>query len=619
VIQPRLFVCGGASSPSDTRRKEYVLTTQGPDANVNLRIDDVSGATLQNLPTRLTDFLEIAAYVYAADALTRRGDEWAADGTIEPWGRDLLFSIAVRDLAFWNDAQTKEWLTRGLRFLSDDKFEFTFQPQEAASSEQLYLSSGTGDPWCGEAPDRVVMFSGGLDSLAGAVECARQGQRIALVSHRSVAMLSKRQVELVQELRKLFPGAITQHVPVWVNKDKSFGREHTQRTRSFLFTALGCVVAASLGTTRISFFENGVVSINLPIADEVVRARASRTTHPQALQDLGALCAAVVEGEMVVENPFVFDTKRDVVARLAGDTAHLIARTCSCAHTGFFQSKTQWHCGACSQCIDRRTALIDAGLEGFDPETDYKTDVFAGPRKEGYERGIAINFVRHGLELEKMGEAEIAAKFSSELARAARPHPPVSGSVARFVAMHRRHGEAVGRVLKRMLGHYGADLLEGRLESTSLLALAVGQQHLKTSWERYAGRIADALAEGIPVACQTHKPIDEPHLQEISDGILRGQELKLQREFPFMAWGSSRTKPDWSDEAFALWVELKYVRQRREVRVAGAGIAEDITKYGDNGRKVLFVVYDPDHHITDEDEFGKPLEKRNDMFLRVMR
>ena len=116
------------------------------------------------------------------------------------------------------------------------------------------------------------MFSGGLDSLAGAIESSENGKSLVLVSHRPVTTLDSRQKKLYDQLRKTI-STPTVRIPVWVNKDKKLGREHTQRTRSFLFAALGTAVAESVRAEGIRFFENGIVSINLPVADEVLRAR----------------------------------------------------------------------------------------------------------------------------------------------------------------------------------------------------------------------------------------------------------------------------------------------------------------------------------------------------------
>ena len=60
--------------------------------------------------------------------------------------------------------------------------------------------------------------------------------------------------------------------------------EKTQRTRSFLFASLAFVLARMFGKERFTFFENGVISFNLPIAGDVLGARATRTTHPRVIR-----------------------------------------------------------------------------------------------------------------------------------------------------------------------------------------------------------------------------------------------------------------------------------------------------------------------------------------------
>ena len=154
------------------------------------------------------------------------------------------------------------------------------------------------------------------------------------------------------------------------------------------------------------FFENGIVSLNLPIADEVLRARTSRTTNPHALALFEQLLTLVTDRDFKVDNPYLFKTKAEVVSILSAHGAEeLIQHTCSCAHTGFFQSKTQWHCGACSQCIDRRIAVVAADVAAHDPEFDYACDVFSGERKERHEANVAVDFVRHASELGRTREA----------------------------------------------------------------------------------------------------------------------------------------------------------------------------------------------------------------------
>ena len=79
------------------------------------------------------------------------------------------------------------------------------------------------------------------------------------------------------------------------------------------------------------------------------------------------------------------------------------------------------------------------------------------------------------------------------------------------------------------------------------------------------------------------------------------------------------TKPDWSDEDATVWVELKYVRKKTDIKAITEDIAADITKYGDNGRRTLFVVYDPSHLIPDDDAFAVHIAIRPSMMMRIIR
>lgn len=479
MIEPRLILCSGAEvtqdDPIETGRKKIVLTSFGKDANVNICFQNVAKVLQHQISPRLMDLLEVAAYVYATDCATSRGREWSDEKSSEPWGRDFAFVIAVREPEFWASEEICSHLAELLSFLSSDRYSFTFvQLKGDHPGEQQYLEFSD-EEWPFHAPGRVIMFSGGLDSLAGAVEMARAGGNLMLVSHRPVSTISSRQQNLFRRLKEEFPDRLI-HVPVWINKNEGLGRESTQRTRSFLFTSLGTVVAELVQAGGVRFFENGVVSLNLPVADEVVRARASRTTHPAALIALQALCTKVTGREFVVDNPYLLKTKTEVTASLAANgAAHLIPYTCSCAHS-MFKSKSQLHCGTCSQCIDRRFATIAAALTDHDPETDYVTDVFLGARKDGPEKNIAVDYARLGIELNVRSETELAMRFNAELSRAVRYEAKRSEAAQQLIALHKRHGEVVCRVLRDKVSEHAKDLIDGTLEKSSLLALFIGSR-----------------------------------------------------------------------------------------------------------------------------------------------
>jgi REase_DpnII-MboI/Queuosine biosynthesis protein QueC len=618
VRRGRTFLCGGVNATTDPDDVVVELNTNGADRNVNVRLEDVARVMDKTMSPRILDFLELGAYIYAADSTVKRDAAWLDQGSREPWTREFTFHVAVRDPGFWSDSATISLLRRILNFLSDDVYKIHFHALRYAPPVQLYLEFGDLEDWPFRGADRVLMFSGGLDSLAGAVETATSGAPIVLVSHRPVAALSKRQADLFAEFRKTISGN-TIAIPVWVNKDASLGREFSLRTRSFLFTALGTAIAEAIQANGVRYFENGVVSLNLPVADEVLRSRASRTTHPLVLHWFQELCTRVVGRDLIVDNPYMDLTKTEVVQRLADhDASNLILHTVSCAHV-VHGSSSQRHCGTCSQCIDRRIAVMAAGQSESDPSDDYQSDVFTGPRKPGYEQNMATNFVRHAIELSSMSEDEMAAKFNLQIGQAVRYEQRKSAAARKMIRTYKRHAASVRSVLEQQIAAHAPDLVERTLCETSMLALVAGQKHKESIWRRYSERIIEMLAAGLPTACKSHPPQNELHLQELCDGILRGQATVLVREFPFLRWSSTLTKPDWSAEELSLWVELKYVRQGSDVRKITEDIAADITKYGDNRRHILFVIYDPKHIVVDEPGFAADVHAHEGMVVRFIR
>lgn len=135
-----------------------------------------------------------------------------------------------------------------------------------------------------------------MDSLAGALQVlATTDRKVVLVTHRSAQKAITRQVRLGKELTELYPGRVL-HLHVRATNIGSQARERTQRSRSFLFAGLGFVVARLFGASLLSFYENGVVSHQLPISPQVIGTMATRTTHPQSLRLMGDLLEAVEPG-----------------------------------------------------------------------------------------------------------------------------------------------------------------------------------------------------------------------------------------------------------------------------------------------------------------------------------
>ena len=385
----------------------------------------------------------------------------------------LRFRFALPSL--WSSDPVLSALVETLSFLSDDSYEFEFRAIIDAPTMAEYFEFKDKEETA-FTPDEVMLFSGGLDSLSGAVEeLVGYGKRVALVSHRSASKIAGAQNGLVDKLRSRFGANRVLHVPVWANLDGSLAREPTHRTRSFLFAALGVVTARMFGRDSIRFFENGVVSLNLPPVAQVVGARATRTTHPQTLAGFQSLFSAVLRRDFGVDNPFTWMTKTEVIERVAAhNCCELIRDTRSCTRVRDMTTLHP-HCGQCSQCIDRRFAVLAASQEHEDPAEAYKVDLFTDKRPAGPDREMALGYVRSASMVNRMEDTAFFARYG-EASRVVRHFSEPADVVAeRIFDLYRRHASAVCRVFDGAIASHLEALRQGDLPADSLLPLVVSQ------------------------------------------------------------------------------------------------------------------------------------------------
>lgn len=482
MSDPRLFVCGGLDArrlPRDLRHGTIVTPLQIGRRRTNVHLD-VEHLTLPigvSLPDLLTDLLELATYVYAADQAATRGGTRSFDYG-DRWRRDMRFAVPVRRPDVWTRPEVRRELEGALQFLSDEPFTFHFVPHPCPPAAEQYVTDGVR---VGEAPgyDEVVLFSGGLDSLGGAIDEILVGQRkVALVSHRPVNNMYARQRDLVAAITYRLPDSRLKplHVAVEVNKSRALDQEHTQRTRSFLFAAVAAIVARQLGRDRIRFYENGVTSLNLPICGELVGSLASRTTHPQTLARFGRMFSLLFDTTFTVQNPFQWSTKADGLRRLRGQGhADLCVRTSSCVHTRELTDGFT-HCGACSQCVDRRLAALTAGLSPMedDPEL-YSSDVVLGART-GPALTLVERYTGFAGDLEGITDAAAFAAAYPEVNRAV-PFlgMPAAEGQERIFRLYERHAAELRATIPKVLAAHTEVLARQTYPANSLLGVVVGR------------------------------------------------------------------------------------------------------------------------------------------------
>lgn len=421
----------------------------GKVRGLSLRIGQLSRRLVTALPDIAIDLIELAALVYAIDSSISRG------GLIDrqmgaKWHRRFRVEVPVRKLAEWSDPVLKQELEETLMFVSGDRFEFTFvQMNTQRSGSTGYFDFGEESSW---SPDSVLMFSGGLDSYAGALEeIIDRKHKVALISHFSATKIAPIQRALQKHMADKLGPNMLRHIPMRVQLLGGTNAEGTHRARSFLFAALGMATSVAFGKDRVSFYENGVVSLNLPPVGNVLGTRATRTTHPQTLQRFQNLFSRIFSKSLQVDNPFFWRTKTDVVQTIARlGMADQIAFTRSCADV-HNQTKQHPHCGRCSQCIDRRFAILAAGLDTFDPVEAYHVDLMTGSRTRVQDKEAALSYVRCGFGYEMMTEADLVTHYPSILNAVDSLGEPSDTALERITGLLQRHGRSVVTVMRKEL------------------------------------------------------------------------------------------------------------------------------------------------------------------------
>ncbi len=472
-MREHVYLCGLSKRQQASCDRFTSLSLEKRTGNLVLKLEQLRHRFTGNETARLTDFIEIASYVFAADRNVSRGSK-LDHGVGAEWRRTFRMVIAVRDLEFWRRADVRETLSETLHFLSEDDWSFEFVENLNPIGMQQYLDIIPQDVEEGGGAS-IILFSGGIDSLAGAVhELLLTNRRVVLVSHRNLPGVGKRQKLLAENLAVAHPKRVT-HVSVDNHLTKQIAdNEDTQRTRSFFFTAIATVAAHIEKADRIRFYENGVMSINLPLATQVVGARASRSTHPRSLEHLNDLIRLVTDTAHVIDNPFIWKTKAEVVSELAATShATLITTSVSCTHARTVNRQSRPHCGKCIQCLHRRISTLIGGAEEIDEPQGYRTDFLTGPRENGPHRVMAVETVELALTCSSISRLDFMGSFARPLSWVlqAVEISDREATALQVIDLHRRYGAAVRDLLIEVGKPYLAGIIDKTLSPDSLLAL----------------------------------------------------------------------------------------------------------------------------------------------------
>lgn len=333
-----------------------------------------------DLPVLLDDLLDVAMAVYVVDRLSKRTQ---SEGYWRP--RTLSLQIPVAEVNVFESLRRA--LEHLLNWLTTDTWDLHFTA--AVTSRRARPIGSLYQP----EMDRpfVGLYSGGLDSLAGAVAQAldpafasgvlvggQSGNRLKALQNGQLEVLRARLPHLHWAAFQGYAHSCKAHqLRDWYVREQS--QEKSQRSRAFLFLVFGAVTAHACGVDRLHVYENGVGAINLPYSAAFSVADQTRAMHPRTLLEAGALFSALFGQPFQIVNTSLWRTKGEMCAQMAAyGLGDLVNLTVSCDSHPLREAREQ--CGLCTSCLLRRLSLHAAGLRASDHAAElYRDDIYTRP------------------------------------------------------------------------------------------------------------------------------------------------------------------------------------------------------------------------------------------------
>jgi 7-cyano-7-deazaguanine synthase in queuosine biosynthesis len=284
-----------------------------------------------NVTSLERDLLLLSAAIYAADRCIKRGERENAP-------RDIELSIPIVNIGVVQPCIAQ--IEQILRKLSSDSWTLQFRQEPGELEGPLNLKAVDG---------RTLLFSGGLDSLAAAIEFGSRKPDVQLVSHITHNQATSRaQSSLVSLMKKRLKLTFQHHRflvtarSVAPGAHLAFDAESSQRTRSFLFLVLAGLCARRAGHNKILMIaENGQMAVHLPITQGRIGPFSTRTAHPEILLLMESLLNTVLGTVFKIVNPYAQLTKAEVCKRVCQTLPEAIPVSTSCwksarLPTGFY-------------------------------------------------------------------------------------------------------------------------------------------------------------------------------------------------------------------------------------------------------------------------------------------
>ena len=340
------------------------------------------------------DLFNLAAGVFATDLSIKRLER-------ELYIRNIELEVEVVNLHLFE--RIKKEMEAALFIVSKDNWRIKFIQKTGIPVTNFTWDNKEG---------AILLFSGGIDSMAAASEFISTKKPLVLVSHNTHGnrVVEGNQTNVHDALEKFYKQKI-EHINIKVygrnHVDFPFAkdelRENTQRTRSFLFLTLAALVTRRKGFNRILYMaENGQFAIHLPLNAARVGPFSTHTADPEFVASIQNIFRILLSNSnFEIANPFLYKTKAEVFSvmpqQLQKD-AHLSA---SC----WMISRLGKHCGYCIPCISRRIAVEYNGHKFNEYETDiFNSDLNIFPDTDDRKRNL-VDYLEFISKFEKISSS----------------------------------------------------------------------------------------------------------------------------------------------------------------------------------------------------------------------
>ncbi len=107
-------------------------------------------------------------------------------------------------------------------------------------------------------------------------------------------------------------------------------------------------------------------------------------------------------------------------------------------------------------------------------------------------------------------------------------------------------------------------------------------------------------------------PNNEKDVQDYFEGYLKVKGHNFKREKESSSFSTGSFIPDFTDDEKEIALELKYIDEKKKVKVIIDEMSADIKPYSKRWNKILFLVYDKGGNISDTEEFTKDFIHKNE-------